>query len=83
MARFQRGWLRVDSRKNGPTWGAPLLRKQKDAAIESLPQGAFLAPKLIAQISYTELTKDGKVRHPVYLGLRDDKDATEVLLPQI
>jgi hypothetical protein len=20
MARFQRGWLRVDSRKNGPTW---------------------------------------------------------------
>jgi bifunctional non-homologous end joining protein LigD len=57
--------------------------KQKDPAIESLPQGTFLAPKLIAQISYTELTKDGKLRHPVYLGLRDDKDATDVLLPQI
>ena len=83
MARFQRGWLRVDPARMGIPGGAPLLRKQKDDAIESLPQGAFLAPRLIAQISYTELTKDGKVRHPVYLGLRDDKDATEVLLPQI
>jgi bifunctional non-homologous end joining protein LigD len=38
----------------------------------------FLAPKLVAQIGYTESTSDGKLRHPVYLGLRDDKDAKDV-----
>jgi bifunctional non-homologous end joining protein LigD len=39
----------------------------------------FIAPKLVAQISFTEWTKDGKLRHPVYLGLRDDKDPKEVV----
>ena len=38
----------------------------------------FIAPKLVAQIGFTERTKDGKLRHPVYLGLRDDKAAREV-----
>ena len=39
----------------------------------------FIAPKLVAQIGFTERTKDGKLRHPVYLGLRDDKAAREVI----
>jgi bifunctional non-homologous end joining protein LigD len=56
--------------------------RRKNAAIENLPRGTFLFPKLVAQISYTELTKDGKLRHPVFLGLRDDKDAKDVSLPQ-
>ena len=38
----------------------------------------FVAPKLVAQIGYTEWTSDGKLRHPVYLGLRDDKAAKDV-----
>ena len=38
----------------------------------------FIAPKLVAQIGYTEWTSDGKLRHPVYLGLRDDKNVKEV-----
>jgi bifunctional non-homologous end joining protein LigD len=38
----------------------------------------FVAPKLVAQIGYTEWTSDGKLRHPVYLGLRDDKPAKDV-----
>ena len=38
----------------------------------------FLKPELVAQISFTEWTADGKLRHPVYLGLRDDKSAREV-----
>ena len=28
---------------------------------------------------FTEWTADGKLRHPVYLGLRDDKSAKEVV----
>jgi bifunctional non-homologous end joining protein LigD len=35
-------------------------------------------PKLVAQIGFTEWTIDGKLRHPRFLGLRDDKKAEEV-----
>jgi bifunctional non-homologous end joining protein LigD len=38
----------------------------------------FVAPKLVAQVGYTEWTGDGKLRHPVYLGLRDDKEAKDM-----
>lgn len=43
----------------------------------------FLAPRLIAQISYQEWTADGKLRQPVFLGLRDDKRPKDVLLPEM
>lgn len=32
----------------------------------------WVRPELVAQVQYTEWTADGKLRHPVYLGLRDD-----------
>ncbi|PWT83966.1 MAG: hypothetical protein C5B57_05745 [Blastocatellia bacterium] len=35
-------------------------------------------PKLVAQIKFTEWTADHKLRHPVYLGLRDDKNPEDV-----
>jgi bifunctional non-homologous end joining protein LigD len=38
----------------------------------------WVRPELVAQIKFTEWTDDGKLRHPVYLGLRDDKKPTEV-----
>jgi bifunctional non-homologous end joining protein LigD len=38
----------------------------------------FVSPKLVAQIAFTEKTKEGKLRHPVFLGLRDDKSFSEV-----
>ena len=39
----------------------------------------WVRPKLVAQIRYTEWTRDNKLRHPVYLGLRQDKSAKEVV----
>jgi bifunctional non-homologous end joining protein LigD len=42
----------------------------------------FLAPKLVAQISYQEWTTDKKLRQPVFLGLRDDKSAQEIRMPE-
>jgi bifunctional non-homologous end joining protein LigD len=41
----------------------------------------YLAPRLVAQISYGEWTNDQKLRQPVFLGLRDDKKPEEVTLP--
>jgi len=39
----------------------------------------WVRPDLVAQIRFTEWTADDKLRHPVYLGLRDDKRADEVV----
>jgi ATP-dependent DNA ligase len=36
-------------------------------------------PELVAQIGFTEWTRDGKLRHPRYQGLRTDKDAADVI----
>jgi bifunctional non-homologous end joining protein LigD len=38
----------------------------------------WVEPRLIAQVKFTEWTADAKLRHPVYLGLRDDKRANDV-----
>jgi DNA ligase D-like protein (predicted ligase) len=40
----------------------------------------WVRPELVAQIGYSELTRDGKLRHPRYLGLRGDKRPREVVL---
>jgi len=39
----------------------------------------WVEPKLVAEIGFTEWTRDHRLRHPRYLGLRDDKDASEVV----
>jgi bifunctional non-homologous end joining protein LigD len=36
-------------------------------------------PELVAQVAFTEWTSAGQLRHPRYLGLRDDKDADDVV----
>jgi bifunctional non-homologous end joining protein LigD len=36
-------------------------------------------PELVAQIGFAEWTRDGKLRQPRYMGLRDDKPAREVV----
>ncbi len=40
----------------------------------------WLKPILVAEIQYMEITKDGLLRQPSYIGLRDDKDAKSVVL---
>ena len=39
----------------------------------------WVRPELVAQVRFTEWTDDKKLRHPVYLGLRDDKKAEAVV----
>lgn len=43
------------------------------------PRPRWTEPELVAQIAFTEWTRDGMLRHPRYLGLRDDKAAAEVV----
>jgi bifunctional non-homologous end joining protein LigD len=60
----------------------PLVRSQPALLDPPREKGlVFIAPQLVAQISFQEWTADRKLRQPVYLGLRDDKSAAQVRLP--
>lgn len=39
----------------------------------------WVSPELVAQIGFTEWTSSGKLRHPRYAGLRNDKRARDVV----
>ena len=69
---------------------AELERVSKLLKAREIPRSPFAAqpktnepphwvrPDLVAQVRFTEWTADAKLRHPVYLGLRDDKRASDV-----
>ena len=60
----------------------PLERKAPTVkAPRSEARGAhWIEPRLVAEIAYTEMTREGTLRHPSYLGLREDKKAEAVVL---
>src|SRR5215203_106625 len=38
----------------------------------------WIRPELVAEVKFTEWTADGKLRHPTYMGLRDDVEPSQV-----
>ena len=59
---------------------APLRRDDPPFAdAPRLRDATWVEPRLVAQIGFTEWTRDGRLRHPRFLGLRDDKAAREVV----
>jgi ATP-dependent DNA ligase len=50
---------------------------------EDMAKLQWLSPKLVAQVSFTEWTHGGLLRHATFFGLRDDKDAKEVVRERI
>lgn len=63
------------------------LSRPKAAFDESsLPSGGawrvgvhWVDPELVANVNFSEWTRDGQLRHPRFLGLRTDKSASEVV----
>jgi bifunctional non-homologous end joining protein LigD len=48
--------------------------------IHPIPRGThWVEPELVGQIAFTEWTRDGRLRHPRFLGLRTDKAARDVV----
>jgi bifunctional non-homologous end joining protein LigD len=58
----------------------PLHRRTSPFAPGPVPGGEvqWVMPRLVAQIGFGEWTEAGLLRHPRFLGLRDDKSAREV-----
>jgi bifunctional non-homologous end joining protein LigD len=44
-----------------------------------MKQCKWVKPELVCQVRFTEWTRDGKLRNPVFIGLREDKSASEVV----
>jgi bifunctional non-homologous end joining protein LigD len=74
------GYSSATLRQMGPIL-AGLERKTSPFAANGLPRGRvhWVEPRLVAQVAFGEWTRDGKLRHPRFLGLRRDKDAAEVV----
>jgi len=50
------------------------------AEVHPIPRGThWVEPELVGQIAFTEWTRDGRLRHPRFLGLRTDKAARDVV----
>jgi bifunctional non-homologous end joining protein LigD len=43
------------------------------------PSAHWIRPELVVQIGFTEWTTDGRLRHPRYTGVREDKPPAEVV----
>jgi bifunctional non-homologous end joining protein LigD len=53
---------------------SPFPAKVKDETVTT-----WVRPVLVAEMKFTEWTRAGEMRHPVYLGLRTDKRAEDVI----
>ncbi|MEA2492493.1 MAG: bifunctional non-ous end joining protein LigD [Thermoleophilaceae bacterium] len=61
-----------------------LKKRARDTSPYSPPpapprQSQFVEPELVAEVEFTEWTREGILRHPAYKGLRDDKPAKDVV----
>ncbi len=65
--------------------GARLRERRRDAppfadAAEIRERDTtWVEPELVAEVGFSEWTRDGRLRHPRFLGLRDDKAARDVV----
>ena len=56
----------------------PLPRKQRFGGPLALSKIHWVRPELLAEITYLSWSDDGLLRHTVFVGLREDKPASEV-----
>ena len=58
------------------------LEQRKSSFVEvpaiERKDAVWLKPKLVCEVEYTEWTRDGRLRHPSFQGLREDKPAADV-----
>jgi bifunctional non-homologous end joining protein LigD len=66
--------LRPLERSDSPFRVVPKMPKVRKGDV------AWVDPKLVAQVEFTEWTHDGRLRAPVYKGLREDKEPEEVVM---
>jgi len=58
----------------------PLIQNSSpfDSKIKTNEKPTWVKPELVCEIAFTEWTDEGNMRHPIFLGLRPDKEAKQV-----
>jgi bifunctional non-homologous end joining protein LigD len=71
IARDQCPFANLPEKRQG-RWGQGVTRAE-------MKRCHWIAPTMVCQVKYAEWTRDDRLRQPVFLGLREDKDAREVV----
>jgi bifunctional non-homologous end joining protein LigD len=66
------GLLKPLVREDSPFTETPKMPRVRRSDV------VWVEPRLVAQVEFVEWTREGRLRAPVYLGLREDKSASEV-----
>jgi bifunctional non-homologous end joining protein LigD len=63
----------------------PLVQEESpfDEKVKTNMPVTWVKPVLICEVKYSEITRDGKLRHPIFLHLREDKSVNEVTMDNI
>ena len=64
--------LEPDRVEDSPAAGAPRMRDAR-----------WVTPRLVAEVAFSEWTADGKLRHPSFKGLREDKNPEECVRERV
>jgi bifunctional non-homologous end joining protein LigD len=67
-----RVWLKDELSKD-------IISKTDVAGAPRVRTATWVKPRLVGQVAFTEWTTDGRLRHPSFLGLREDKTTEEVV----
>jgi len=67
-----RTWLRDELAKD-------VVPKPMVTDAPKVKDAFWVKPRLVGQVAFTEWTSDHRLRHPSFLGLRDDKSVAEVV----
>ena len=67
-----RSWLGDELRKD-------VVPKPMVTGAPRIKTATWVIPRLVGQVSFTEWTSDHRLRHPSFLGLREDKSVEEVV----
>ena len=72
---FDRATLRDLAKRLAP------LRRERAPFVDEIRERdvTWVQPKLVCEVGFTEWTRDGRLRHPRFLGLREDKAAKDVV----
>src|ERR1051325_7912886 len=68
----QRVWFKDELSKD-------MVKKPMVKDAPRVKVATWVKPRLVVQVAFTEWTGDNKLRHPSFLGMRDDKEVKEVV----
>lgn len=67
-----RVWLKNELAKD-------VIPRTEVKGVPRIRTATWVAPRLVGQVAFTEWTADGRLRHPSFLGLREDKATEDVV----